>query len=213
MRLRRIDKAVETILSNIELFASVRTMAVAGPGKRLLMELRAPVALSALTLAQLRGYIARKLEAVLGLRLRAEQVFLVSLPSAGAPTPAEPGSVELARTVQGLPLWSSVVAPGAVAPPTAPAANDPTLGAPAADAARLRPVPANAPKPAADKDFFASDPRYMGLHQGGLEVAEFTASQISEHFQATQPLSLQELPAKIALTSDEQPPAGAKAAS
>lgn len=115
---RRITQAAEVILSNVDLYASVTTRVV---GTRLLMELRSPIVVPPQVLEGLRLYLARKLQAVLGLKLAPAQIYLVSLPPADDPDRLAPTTRALKRMVQFLPQWSSSeMRRGAVSEPSQP---------------------------------------------------------------------------------------------
>lgn len=184
---RRITQATEMILSNIGLYASVRAVSVDG-GKRLVMELRSPVAIPADVLESTRRYVARKLHPALGLRLRPEQLYLVSLPHEDHPSaPGEPSTGALRRIVNSLPAWASVrrVQPTHDPADSVMAANDSMLPASRLDAAGTRPPPAFEP---------AEDPRWAAA---GVLVQEFSPSEIGTGFAKTEPVdcSAQDLPA------------------
>jgi hypothetical protein len=105
-QLRRISQTAEMLLTHVNLYAAVSAARVHGR-KRVLLELRSPVAVSAQVLEQLRLYLARKLNAVLGLTLEPQQLLLVSLPPADASPQQAPTSSALEREIPQLPLWSA----------------------------------------------------------------------------------------------------------
>ena len=177
---RRITQATEMILSNIGLYASVRALSV-DEGRRLVMELLSPVALPADVLDSIRRYLARKLHSLLGLRLRHDQLYLVSLPQGDAPVPPpEPSTGALRRAVNSLPLWApSKVALTPAAPARMAASNDSTVPASRLDASDAP------PQRLAARFELDDDPRWAAA---SMVVQEFSASQIGTGFAATQPV-------------------------
>lgn len=102
---RRIARAVEVILSNIELFAHVEVRMLAGRG--VLMQLHATVQLSAEAQEQTRRYIARKLNAFMGISLAADEIYVVSMPPKPPQYEGLPAvdSNQLARMILMAPPW------------------------------------------------------------------------------------------------------------
>lgn len=183
---RRIRQATELILSNVNLYASVSGLHLADSGRRMVMELRAPVALPAATADALRRYLARKLHQTIGLRLDPERLYLVSLPPRDVASRDTPSSPSLRRQIKELPQWPDT-AVGAPAPGSV-AANDSALRSRA-----LRPpalVARGAVRDAGDSPPPAfelpDDPRWTA---DAVQVQELSATDVANGFAATQPAS------------------------
>jgi hypothetical protein len=193
---RGISRAAEMILSNVNMYATVTTYLVDGPGpQRLLMELRSPVAVPADALEQLHVYVARKLEQLLGLRVQSHRIYLVSLPPVDARPIGEVDGMALARTMQMLPMWPAQRMPAAndakVSAQTTAASGPGPAASSASPPRTAAPAGERANPPGRRSQFdLPEDPRFAMVH--GIEVEEVTHSQFHQHdggFERTQPFT------------------------
>ncbi|MEJ8837566.1 hypothetical protein [Ramlibacter sp. AN1133] len=190
---RRITHAVELALTDVDLYVTVSHLHLSTFGRQLTMELRAPVAVPPTMLEAIRGYIAQRLQELLGLQLQPQQIYLVSLPPHNVQAAAPPSTGALRRAVQLLQPWAPRTAPSAP-----PAANDSRLdrpvGAPVVARRPIEPSTFHETVPVAAQarqveavDLNDEDPRWASRN---VEVQEFSPSDIAAAFAATVPAEI-----------------------
>jgi hypothetical protein len=159
-RLLKIAETAESLLARLDFDCEVRAWRVSGPpGASLLLGISSPELVSAEALEALRFYLVPRLNARLGLSLRAAHLRLVNLDLADVPADTEALSSELVRRLLG----------------RTGTGFEPSVPAPLA----TLPMPAS-PEP----QHYFSDP-----FTGGFEVRELSDEELRQGFDATGPAS------------------------